>query len=143
MSRRLFKIAVVVAFVLLLWQPTLAPRHTSKPGLPQAQNVKPPGRPPIEEAFKKIYPGMPDDELFALMAPYENARTGHHQWQVWVEGDSEVYVTIWPDPNVLAHGQWCVQDSHLKSEVFDAKIGANVAKWTPDDRIIARVPKKR
>jgi hypothetical protein len=50
---------------------------------------------PIEAAFAKIRIGMKEEELVALMAPYQEVDTGHLQWRYWSEGGTVVSVTVW------------------------------------------------
>ena len=38
---------------------------------------------PIQAAFAKIYLGMPEEELFQVMAPFKKVQTGHGQWPCW------------------------------------------------------------
>ncbi len=103
---------------------------------------------PIEVAYGKIQTGMKEEDLFALMAPYKNLYTKHHQWQRWAEGHTVVYVTIWPEGGLLARepaawGPSQVEKKSMKKEVFDEGQNRWVPVWTPPDDRIVLPPKKR
>jgi hypothetical protein len=51
---------------------------------------------PIEAAFAEIRLRMTEQELVALMAPYEEVNTGHFQWRHWTDGRTMILVTVWP-----------------------------------------------
>jgi hypothetical protein len=96
--------------------------------------------PSDETAFEKIKIGMSEEELFALMAPFEELYSGHLQWPMWGEGNTTVYVTIWPDR--FPEGQWLVREASMSKEVFDKSERRWVTKWFGDDRVIV-VPRTK
>jgi hypothetical protein len=103
---------------------------------------------PIEAAYDKIQIGMKEEDLFALMAPYNHLHTEHHQWQRWAEGHTVVYVTIWPKGGPLARepAAWAqsqVKSKCMKKEAFDKGLNRWVPVWTPPDDRIVLSPKKR
>jgi hypothetical protein len=53
----------------------------------------------LDGAFWHIRRGMTDEELFALMAPFERHFTEHDQWQSWTDGGLVVHVTLLVDWN--------------------------------------------
>jgi uncharacterized protein (TIGR03067 family) len=113
--RRLCLLGLTLALALLcLWLTPLPRQDWRRVASEQpVEPVKAAGTLPIETAFEQIWRGMPEEELFALMAPYEEWNTGHHQWRHWSEGTVEVFVTLW--------GR--VTKRSMKKEVFDSTRG--------------------
>jgi hypothetical protein len=48
----------------------------------------------IQAAFDKIRPGMTEEELSKLMAPFQNVSTGHGQWPRWTDGQFVIDLTL-------------------------------------------------
>jgi uncharacterized protein (TIGR03067 family) len=123
--------------------PRQGPAKAPRPEVAQPGPIEPaPATPPIEAAFEKIQIGMLEEELFALMAPYEQWHTGHHQWPMWAEGHTEVYVTIWPEDGRFPEGLWRVQSMSMKKQVFDKRQRRWVTEWFPENRVILPLRKK-
>jgi hypothetical protein len=76
-------LALSMLFVFMFPLPHPRPRHATRPR-------------PIEAAFADIRLGMTEEELVALMAPYEEVNTEHFQWRNWTDGHTIVLFTVWP-----------------------------------------------
>ena len=82
---------------------------------------------PIEAAYAEIRIGMTEEELVALMAPYQEVNTGHLQWRYWVEGPTVVFVTvldgrpIGPPGSQPTDGPYLVQGKEMRKEALNQR----------------------
>src|SRR5262245_36308411 len=92
------------------------------PALPCPEPMRATQPRPIEAAFEQIRMGMSDEELFAIMAPYEEEFTGHSQWRRWTDGRMVVSVTIWPDGGIPGRGPYRVQVKNMFKVGFEPNL---------------------